>query len=718
MAPRRSERSPQGFRADVQGLRAVAVGLVILYHYNLLGVTGGYVGVDVFFVISGFVIAGLLFRELAAHGRVSFADFYARRARRILPASATTLVVTVIAAVFLFGRVGAYSIAQDAVAAALFVANFHFAAQGTNYFANSLPPSPILHFWSLAVEEQFYFVFPSLVAVVGLVSPARAKRRNVVVVVSLIVVGTFVWSILETSSNPTTAYYSILTRAWELGVGVIVAGIVHRFAHLRASVALAATTTGAVMILWSAWALNSVTAYPGAVAAVPVAGAALLILGGATSEPAGVSWLLGTRPFVAVGDLSYSLYLWHFPVIALASQYYGGSLSLARRLALLALAVGLSVASFVVIEQPLRSSKGLRRLPARSLAVGALCVALAVGVALIPLETVTVTRAKVVTGHPALAQLRREVAAGLRLRQLPASVDPALSPLLPITAFGIPRMIEDCNSSTYVTNVPLCSFGDVHSRTTVVLYGNSQAQMWAPALDLLGRELHFRLVPIAKPACGTFVDSGYIGPNGRVSPVCGQFVHWAVRKMISLHPSEIVVATTPGLILRPGANPNQLQANGRLPASSIMSPTPERTAADFQRLVADLAPSGAGIALLGAIPLTYVHPVAGQTPTGCLLANQRDVQRCTVVEPTTTNNFWSRSFALASADTGVALVNPDPLLCEDGRCPPLIADVIVRFDQLHLTGPFVRYAARALGELMVGDLPGDNSPTTTTTQRP
>jgi peptidoglycan/LPS O-acetylase OafA/YrhL len=708
MARTSAESSP-GFRADVQGLRAVAVGLVILYHFNLFGVTGGFVGVDVFFVISGFVIAGLILREVGGTGRVSLLSFYARRARRILPASSLTLIVTVAASVVLFGRYGAYTIAQDAESAALFVANFHFASVGVNYFQNTAPASPLLHFWSLAVEEQFYFVFPSIVLAVALVSRSARDRIRVRVgwVVTGIVAVSLWWSIYETGADPTSAYYSIATRAWELGVGVLCAVVIHRLGRVPARISWPVTLIGAGLIAFSAFDLTNVTAfttYPGSIAIVPVVGAALLILGGASAPARSITTVLSTRAFTWVGDLSYSLYLWHFPVIAIATRYYNYSLSLGQRLLLLVVAIVLSIASFYLVEQPIRSSTFLRTKTRWSFVVGATCVSCALLVAAVPVWSVTVRPGTIVTGHPALTALQQEIVTALTLHNIPRATDPALSLELPESDFGLPAMINNCNPSTYQTTVPSCAYGDVASSTTVVLYGNSQAQMWAPALAQLGTLDHFKLVPIAKPACGTFVDHSYIGPNGQVSSICSDFVQWSITRINSLHPTVVIVASTPGTILKPGANPGQLNADGRLPSSSIIDPSTNRTVVDFRRLVHDLAPSGAKIVLFGAIPQTYVHGVL-PSPTECLLENTSNIQRCTLREPTLHNSPWLRSFSLAAERAGVTFINVDPMVCADGRCPPVIGDVLVKFDQLHLTGPFVNYSARALGELLGTTLP-------------
>jgi len=203
-------------RADIQGLRAIAVVLVLLAHAGVRFAAGGFVGVDVFFVLSGFLITGLLLTEAGKHGSVSLVDFYVRRARRILPAAALTLVATDAAALFLMNFVRARSAVVDSLHAAAFGANFHFAATGVDYFARSAPPSPILHFWSLSVEEQFYLVWPLLLS---LVLFRAGGRRRLLCVVTLLAGASLGWSIHQTHASPAIAYFSPFTRAWELGLG-------------------------------------------------------------------------------------------------------------------------------------------------------------------------------------------------------------------------------------------------------------------------------------------------------------------------------------------------------------------------------------------------------------------------------------------------------------------------------------------------------------------
>jgi peptidoglycan/LPS O-acetylase OafA/YrhL len=222
-APSGTAPGDRRFRPDIQGLRAVAVLLVVFYHAGVNWLSGGYVGVDVFFVISGFVITGLLLRERGAPGRVSLVSFYGRRSRRIIPAATLVIVVTVVITYARVGVVFGAQTATDARWTAVFLANFHFASLGTNYLTARLPPSPLQNFWSLAVEEQFYLVYPTVFLLIAGIRSHWSLRARLSVGLVIVIAASFALSVFQTTSSPTVAYFSPFTRAWELALGALVA---------------------------------------------------------------------------------------------------------------------------------------------------------------------------------------------------------------------------------------------------------------------------------------------------------------------------------------------------------------------------------------------------------------------------------------------------------------------------------------------------------------
>src|SRR5271168_4832733 len=316
------------FRPDIEGMRAVAVGLVVLYHGFHAPFTGGFVGVDVFFVVSGFLITGLLLHEKARTERISISRFYARRVRRILPAATLVVLATVFATYYWLGFIAGNQIAGDAKWTAVFAANIHFGLLGTDYLGSQLPPSPLQHMWSLGVEEQFYLLWPGIF--LGLVLLVRGRRHRTALAVALVglIVVSLAWSVIQTSSNATWAYFSPLTRAWELALGALIA-VVGPAAVSRVPtwVCQVAALLGLAGIVVSALTLTSSMPYPGWAVAIPVVSSALLIWAGCGNPQTVIGRALSVRPMQWFGARSYSLYLWHWPILMIAAQYAGHHLS-------------------------------------------------------------------------------------------------------------------------------------------------------------------------------------------------------------------------------------------------------------------------------------------------------------------------------------------------------------------------------------------------------
>ena len=283
------------FRPDIEGLRAIAVGLVLLDHAGWKLARGGYIGVDVFFVLSGFLITGILFRELERSGTISLRAFYARRARRLLPAGTLVLLVTVITSYLWIGGTRADRIAVDAQWTAVFLANFRFISQGTDYLNSTLPPSPVQHYWSLAVEEQFYLVWPLLLMGVATVRRGKSLRAFCVAALAVVTLGSLALSIIQTPSNGTVAYFSPFTRAWELGLGGLVALGMPWIRRLPGSMAIPLGWIGVGAIGFAAVQFGPATVFPGSAALIPVVGTVLVVVAGSVKADIGVERCCGLR---------------------------------------------------------------------------------------------------------------------------------------------------------------------------------------------------------------------------------------------------------------------------------------------------------------------------------------------------------------------------------------------------------------------------------------
>ncbi len=356
------EANATHFRPDIEGMRAIAVIAVLLFHVQVPAFGGGFTGVDIFNVISGFLITGLLVREVGARGTIDLPRFYFRRARRLLPAGLLVISLTLVASYLILSPIRFPSVAGDGAASALYVANYRFALSGTDYLASAADPSPYQHFWSLAVEEQFYLVWPLLIL---LVSRAVGARR-VGYVLGGVTLASFLFSLYMTDISAPWAFFSLPTRAWELGAGGLVAvGVAARLPRrLLPSVGV----LGLTLIVAGVLLINDTVPYPGTAALLPVLGTCFLIIG--ASDAAGrLAQGLGSRVPRYIGSISYSLYLWHWPLLILVPIALSDD-TLVLRVVLGIVAVCCAMISTRFIEAPFRFGR-IARVPAlRGVSVG------------------------------------------------------------------------------------------------------------------------------------------------------------------------------------------------------------------------------------------------------------------------------------------------------------------------------------------------------------
>ncbi|HEX3736810.1 MAG TPA: acyltransferase family protein, partial [Solirubrobacterales bacterium] len=495
--------SGRRFRPDIEGLRAVAIVAVLLCHAGVPFLAGGYVGVDVFFVISGFLITRLLVGELDRTGTISLRGFYARRAKRLLPLSAVLLAVVGVLSMILLSPLRDTEVAGDIVSAALYVANWHFAAQSVDYFAQGLEPSPVLHLWSLAIEEQFYLVWPGLILLTTWLWRRRGRSVRPVlwVVLALILAGSLVYGVILTDDKPAFAYFDTFARAWELALGAALA--LAATVRLPRFGAVALGWAGVAAIVYASFAFTGETSFPGTAALVPTLGAAALILAGSalaatakgvTGGRLGAGNVLALPPVRYVGRISYSWYLWHWPAIVFAAAIWGPHLSVAAGLAAVAVSWIPTQLTHTLIEDPVRRAPILARLPNRAIALGLACTAIALGVGI-------GLRAAQPTLHTApLSEVRG--AAALGEQPTPQETATALRPNpLRARADRSRAYYEGCMVGIEGTNSNKCLYGDPAGKRTLVLFGDSHAMQYFPAVAELA-ELHdWRLIVLTKAEC-------------------------------------------------------------------------------------------------------------------------------------------------------------------------------------------------------------------------
>ncbi|MFO0615042.1 MAG: acyltransferase family protein [Polyangiaceae bacterium] len=481
------------YRRDVDGLRAVAVVPVVLFHLGIPGFGGGFVGVDVFFVISGFLITSLL---VGAQERFSLARFYDRRIRRIFPALFTVMAAAAIGVLVLSFPGDVKAMGKQILAATLFCANLLFYRE-SGYFDAAAHDKPLLHTWSLSVEEQFYLFFPPLLWVLTRVVP-RA-RTAIVAALFAASFGAAIWLVKD---HPAAAFYLPHARAWELFAGSLLA--LHPLPNLGRTAGTIASILGLAGILASVFLFGEQTPFPGLLAAPSVFGTALLLSAGANDEGGPIQRVLATAPLVAIGKLSYSLYLWHWPVIVLLRGWLLRELGPVEWAAVIAASLVLSIASYRLVEQPARA-----RRPAafRSLAAGLVVIGAFVGLGGWLYKT-----------------------SGLR-----ASKDA-----------DVPRGPED-----YLNGVCLletrqrfdawkpdhCTFPAPSSNAPkVVLWGDSYAGHYAPGLRLLQADVPFELVQVTKDGCPPLPAATDL------TDTCRGFVDGALAYIASERPRLVVVA--------------------------------------------------------------------------------------------------------------------------------------------------------------------------------
>lgn len=702
--------APKGFRPDIEGLRAVAVLAVVLFHADVPGVGGGYVGVDVFFVISGFLITGLLWREVGKTGTVRLRRFYGARARRLLPASALVGVITAIGSALLLPPLQVPDVLLDGLWSALYVGNYRFGLRLRNYFDSHLPMSPFQHYWSLGVEEQFYLVWPALI--IGTAwfirrvhrrnkADADPSQRPYLVVLAVVGAASFALSLALTYVVPSVAFFSLPTRAWQLAVGGLVALTAGQWRRLSPMSAAVGGSAGLALILLACTMLSAATPFPGIAAVLPVAGATLVIGTGCATPSQGCGRFLALAPMRAIGRVSYSWYLWHWPVLLLAPPLLGHPLGLAGRLAAALVSGGLAVLTLHLIENPLRFAAGLRRSPIRSLALGGAvtAVAVCVSVALLmsvptpvgrgaPAKPLTVTALPVPpTGHTnddyhaavkyAFAQMQTALAASTGLRAVPSNLDP---PLADAARDFKAMAVDGCLRDLFQVGHPHCVKGDAASATTVALVGDSDAAMWAPAFREVATQRHWRLEPLTRVGCPP-MNLPSTNPLLRlIYTDCDQGRRQIMARLRAEHPQLVVVSMWRGY--RPG-----------------YGWTPGFTSYDsawidsVTRLVRELRSTGARVLVLGPVPDPHsVVPI-------CLSAHLDDASACSAPRSTAVDESGMAAEAAATQAGGGQYADLTKLFCTADRCPVIVGNTLVYLDWNHLTAEYSRKLAPPIGAL-------------------
>lgn len=680
------------FRPDVEGLRAVAVSLVVLCHAGVPWFAGGYVGVDVFFVLSGFLITGVLIRERESAGSTAIAGFYARRARRILPAATLVLIVTVFASFEWLGFLRGNEIATDGKWASLFAMNFHLAREGTQYLNVAAPPSPLQHYWSLAVEEQFYLVWPILFAAVCRIGTRNGTRARLATVLVAVVVGSFAWSVVQTDANPIWAFFSPLTRAWELAAGGLLAVAAERVRRLPGRVAPWMSWAGIAGIAMAGLTFSGNTPFPGSAAALPVLATGLVLVAGGISPGSGAERLLRLPPFQFLGRLSFSLYLWHWPILIIAEQRAGVPLSLYENFGLVVLALALSLMTHYLFENPVRYARPLARHRFASLAFGA---SLASGAFFVSSWQMTANGLSQAHAAPAIApdktivaeepridpfeEVLARVAAASSITSLPDNLQPGIERARSDFAWTAPGA-AGCLIDPDEVESPPCIFGDPAGLDTIVLFGNSHAAQWLAVFDQIGQRRHWKVVLVAKTQCPvaslTFKIAYGTGQNrffGK-EPDCLEWLDHAIARIDEIQPDLVVVANCSGCEYM--VDPSGDIISKEVWATAVRD-TLGRVASVTTRTV-----------ILGDIPRWY-------GPLDCLALHPDAVQSCSKEAESLAAATYNDVDRAVAAEAGVPFIDVTPWFCDD-VCSPIIGNLVVYANDSHVTSTFAGTLSQVL----------------------
>jgi peptidoglycan/LPS O-acetylase OafA/YrhL len=666
-----SEGKPEGrgFRPDIQGLRALAVGMVVIYHLYPSLLTGGFAGVDVFFVISGFLITGHLLREYHKTGKVALLDFWGRRAKRLVPAAALVLTVTWIASRLLLPATRLADTASQIRASAFYFQNWQLAWNAVDYLKSDSAASPVQHFWSLSVEEQFYLGWPLLFLLAALVAltarrteQRRARGHRVVLLLAgAIVAGSLWYSVYYTHANPAGAYFVTTTRIWELGLGGLVALLpaglsqrVGRFGLLG--------WAGLGLVIASAFALSGTNAFPGYLALLPAGGAALLILGGSAAGRFGPHRLTSARPMVFIGGISYSLYLWHWPLIVFYAARSGRPAGALTGPAIVVVAVALSWLTKVWVEDKVRTASLLSGHGWRSVST-----ALAAVVPVVLVSVYIAAEPGPWNGHlgpnyPGAAVLASKV---IRGEVKPAPVLP------PPSEIKLPTYWQQgCLGAESLATPKECVYGDTSDPVlTVALVGDSIAGDWFTPLQQIAVQRHWRLVTELHSVCplsaAVLVTPSTGGPYTACHAWGAAVVHDLETK---IKPDVVITSEIPGL------------ATIRHPAGGAAAQADIGVGmAQYWKQL-----EGHGISVVAI----KESPTMGLNVPECVTDNPTSPKKCAVLKSKAIAPDLPTVYATQAAAGTVPLIDMNSLICGRVKCPPIVGNVLVYQDSHHLTSTY------------------------------
>jgi len=488
---------------QIQALRAVAATLVVLFHAKLA--PGGFIGVDIFYVISGYLITGIIVKEITLSGAFNYRNFFLRRAKRLLPASISVLILTAIGAWLYLPPTIRSSLGQDIFAASIYISNYLFAWWQNDYQNLNATPSPVIHYWSLAVEQQFYLLWPLMIFTLWKIGRQRLVFRGVLA----ITLASFLFSLYLTNAAPIWAFYSLPTRAWELGVGALLLFIPKNLLEKRSVARTLIVWLSALTLLYGVIRFSDNTPFPGTAALYPVLATAVLIAF-IRSWPPILNDFSRLRFVQWLGEISYPFYLWHWPLLVIPSTRFGRPLTLLERFLLIALTALAADLTHRFIEKPF-SKKRLTNQQTTRFAVAATLsgILVASGILLTTKDDISLPNGRSVS----MAAVMQK-----------------------------PKIYDDgCHANYGNKNSPECLYGDVKSKRKIVLYGDSHAAQWFPALEKIAIDEGFALISLTKSACPA-VEVDRVNSGAFKNSDCNAWRDNSIQRIKELKPEAVIMS--------------------------------------------------------------------------------------------------------------------------------------------------------------------------------
>jgi len=668
------------FRPEIQALRALSVMLVILFHLWPARITGGFVGVDVFFVISGFLITSHLLREHSATGTISLPAFWARRIRRLLPAASLVLLSTLVATLVLLPQSAWQAIVREIGASALYIENWVLASSAVDYFAADESATPLQHYWSLSVEEQFYLVWPLLL--LGLIAIAARRsvnpRRWLLAGVGFVALASLAYSVWYSYASPAAAYFSTFTHAWEFAAGALLAIVALPSSVLSARVRAAMSWVGMALIIVPGFYFTGSTVFPGYLALIPITGALLVIFAGDSRESRfSPSRLYALRPVQFVGTASYSAYLWHWPFIVIVPWVLDRELGAVDKLLILAATFVLAELSRRFVEDPIRNSKKLASKPRYSYAFALGSAALLVVGTAVPWGVVEYrTQVAISSAQGHLAEIGTPegecfgAAATLSGSDCPDAFVVDESLLLAT------QLVREADSEVVSRAVVLegglkaTEYGDPNASKTVALVGDSHSRHYGPVIRAIAEQQGWRLLIIAMNNCSPSVANWESDFGFDRNANCTTYRNRLFDTLPTMDDIDVIVTSS--------VSPRYARETAEVQAQAADS---------FSLMWQTWIAGGKQVVVIADVP----GPQADQKNSrDCVAAHAGQEDPCASPRDLVVETDAMVVAAQQKPMDGLTLIDLTSAYCDDETCHVVIGSIVAYAGGAHISGLFAR----------------------------